>query len=97
MPGANGNSRPGVFDFRHACDHHDGCYQGLDRFGKNATISRRSCDNTFLADMNASCREQHRFPLFTDNGRRCLVTAQVYHAAVRALGQPYYRGSGSKA
>src|SRR5829696_2089452 len=31
LPGAGIDSVPGLFDFRHACTHHDGCYQGLNR------------------------------------------------------------------
>ena len=44
LPGAGIDSVPGLFDFRHACTHHDGCYQGFDRAGGTAVIDRARCD-----------------------------------------------------
>jgi Prokaryotic phospholipase A2. len=83
-----------VFDFLHACIHHDGCYQGLNRAGDPARISRFSCDNTFLADMRASCEVPRT--TFPANLKRCRDTAVLYYAAVRIFGGKSYQGSGSR-
>lgn len=95
-PGARINSQPGVFDFLHACIHHDGCYGGYDRFGDpDATISRLRCDNTFLADMRASCAEEHQSDPNSQTAMQCRNTATLYYTAVRLFGRQFYRGGGS--
>ncbi|MGI9002995.1 MAG: phospholipase A2 [Pseudonocardia sp.] len=93
-PGATVDRVPGVFDFGHACIHHDGCYQGLDRTGEPAQISRLRCDNLFLADMRASCAEMHPNAT-TQAAQRCYNSARLYYSAVRAFGGRFFSGSAS--
>ena len=59
LPGAAIDSVPGLFDFRHACTHHDGCYQGLNRAGEQAVTDRLRCDDLFRTDLTASCEYLH--------------------------------------
>ena len=59
LPGAAIDSVPGLFDFRHACTHHDGCYQGFDRMGGATVIDRLRCDELFRTDLTASCEYLH--------------------------------------
>lgn len=94
-PGAGIDRVAGVFDFEHACIHHDGCYQGLNRNGDPATISRFRCDNLFLADMRASCTEMHGTAT-TRAAKRCRDAANLYYSAVRIFGGSGYTGSGSR-
>lgn len=59
-PGANTNAVRGIFDFGHACVHHDGCYIGFPRNGRPTNwATRAQCDSWFLYDMQASCRYLH--------------------------------------
>ena len=90
-PGAKINTVPGVFDFTHACIHHDGCYTGFPRDGRPAYwVSRLQCDSWFLGDLQASCRWQHGTDLnATWAGRQCATWASVYHRAVRTFGTGY--------
>ena len=62
LPGAAIDELPGVFDFRHACIHHGGCYQGLDRDGDPAVVDRLRCDQLFRTDLHASCVVLHGAP-----------------------------------
>jgi Prokaryotic phospholipase A2 len=96
IPGATLDSVPGVFDFQHACIHHGGCYQGLDRRGAPATIDRLRCDQLFHADLQASCGVMHGK---STNWRaeECRSTADSYYEVVRSFGTAYYTGSGSAA
>ncbi|HEY5877314.1 MAG TPA: hypothetical protein VIU11_00290 [Nakamurella sp.] len=56
-PGARISTVPGIFDFTHACIHHDGCYTGFPRDGRPTYwVSRLQCDGWFLGDLQASCR-----------------------------------------
>lgn len=71
------NWAPGVFNFTHACQHHDGCY--VRRFSS----SRLQCDNWFLADMTASCATGSTMWF---NRSACLAIAASYYAGVRACG-----------
>lgn len=66
----------GVFEFTHACQHHDGCYRH--HFGTRAV-----CDRRFRADMVAGCAW---FNL------ACRTMAYAYYAGVRALGAGAYLG-----
>jgi hypothetical protein len=96
IPGAAIDAVPGVFDFQHACIHHGGCYEGLDRQGDPAVIDRLHCDTLFRADLVASCVALHG----TSTGWRakeCESTAQAYYAVVRSFGATYYTGSGNPA
>lgn len=88
------NSVAGVFDFKHACTHHDGCYGGFQREGSPTYwVSRSQCDTWFLFDMQASCRWQHGDqPEATENGRTCLRSATTYHQIARIFGRPNYAG-----
>ncbi len=93
-PGININSVAGVFNFRHACIHHDGCYTG---FPLNGTptwwTSRSQCDSWFLYDMEASCRWQHGSnPYATAAGRQCMQWAANYFYAVRTFASGAYKG-----
>lgn len=93
-PGANVNAIAGIFDFGHACKHHDGCYIGFPRNGA-ATYwtSRSQCDAWFLYDMQASCRWQHGpDPATTWIGRQRQQWASNYLWAVRAYGASGYKG-----
>lgn len=73
-----------IFQFSHACQHHDGCY--LQQWG-----SRAQCDSWFLNDMKASCR--------TGSTRwyarsLCYSIAVVYYIGVRYCGYySYHRKS----
>ena len=96
MPGASIDSVPGLFDFRHACIHHGGCYEGLDRHGGTAVIDRLRCDQLFRADLEASCTYLHGRA--TDwRATECGHAARSYYEIVRAFGAPYYEGSGEPA
>jgi len=94
LPGAAIDSVPGLFDFRHACTHHDGCYQGLDRMGGAAVIDRLRCDELFRTDLAASCEYLHGA---THNwrARECESTADAYYAVARSFGRTYYTGTGN--
>ena len=93
-PGANVNAVSGIYDFGHACKHHDGCYIGFPRNGvATYWVSRWQCDAWFLYDMQASCRWQHGSnPSATWAGRQCEQWASNYHWAVRTYGSSGYKG-----
>ena len=96
VPGAGIDALPGLFDFRHACIHHGGCYQGLDRAGDPAVIDRNRCDALFRTDLVASCAVVHGSS--TDwRAKECESTAEAYYAVARSFGATYYTGSGSPA
>lgn len=79
---------PGVFNFNHACKHHDGCYTGFPRKGvPTYWVSRRQCDDWFYDDMIASCKE-YEWDMFD----LCRNSAELYYGAVRAEGGPGYQG-----
>lgn len=90
-PGARISTVPGIFDFTHACIHHDGCYTGFPRQGRPTYwVSRLQCDTWFLGDMQASCRWQHGSnPSATWAGRQCTTWASIYYRAVRTFGTGY--------
>lgn len=89
-PGAKISSVPGIFDFTHACIHHDGCYIGFPRDGRPTYwVSRLQCDTWFLGDLQASCRWQHGNVLSSWAGRQCSTWASVYYRAVRVFGTGY--------
>jgi hypothetical protein len=96
IPGATLDSVPGVFDFRHACIHHSGCYQGLDRQGAPAAIDRLRCDQLFRVDLQASCTVTYGT---STNWRaeECRSTAETYYEVVRSFGAAYYTGPGNRA
>jgi phospholipase A2-like protein len=96
IPGATLDSVPGVFDFRHACVHHSGCYQGLDRQGAPARIDRLRCDQLFRADLQASCAVTYGTSTNWRAGE-CRSTAETYYEVVRSFGATYYAGSGNRA
>ncbi len=84
------NSLPGVFNFAHACKHHDGCYAGFPSSGKPTYwVSRYTCDQWFLNDMRASCAWQHGFAPARWN---CENYARTYYSTVRALAWYAYKG-----
>jgi hypothetical protein len=93
LPGAAVDSVSGLFDFRHACTHHDGCYLGLDRMGDAAAIDRVRCDELFRTDLFASCEHLHGT---SQNWRalECRSTADAYHAVARSFGRTHYAGTG---
>ena len=92
-PGININSVAGIFNFRHACIHHDGCYKGFPRNGvATYWVSRSQCDAWFLYDMQASCRWQHGDPYASWAGRQCMQWAANYHWAVRTYASGAYTG-----
>jgi hypothetical protein len=93
LPGAAIDSVSGLFDFRHACIHHDGCYQGFDRMGDTAVIDRMRCDELFRVDLTASCEYLHGTSQ-NWRARECASTADAYHAVARSFGRTYYAGSG---
>lgn len=90
-PGANVSRVPGIFDFTHACIHHDGCYIGFPRDGRPTYwVSRSQCDSWFFGDLQAGCRWQHGpNPNATWAGRQCATWASVYYQAVRTFGTGY--------
>ena len=93
LPGAAIDSVPGLFDFRHACIHQDGCYQGFDRMGDPAVIDRVRCDELFHTDLTASCEYLHGTSQ-NWRARECESTANAYHAVARSFGRSYYTGTG---
>lgn len=96
LPGAAIDEVPGLFNFRHACIHHGGCYQGLDRDGDPAVIDRSRCDELFRADLEASCTVV--FGRSTDRrAQECDTAAESYYAIARSFGASYYTGSGDPA
>ena len=88
------NAVPGIYDFGHACKHHDGCYTGFPRNGQPTYwVSRSQCDAWFLYDMQASCRWQHGAnPSSSWAGRQCEQWASNYLLAVRTYGSGGYHG-----
>ncbi len=72
---------PRVFDFSHACQHHDGCYRGH-------WASRATCDRRFLDDMRASCRTS---TTRWWNRPSCHGWAWTYFAGVRMVGATPWR------
>jgi Prokaryotic phospholipase A2 len=93
LPGAAIDAVPGLFDFRHACIHHGGCYQGLDRGGSPAVVDRVRCDQLFRRDLEASCSEMYGSS--TDRrAQECDASAKSYYAIARSFGAQYYTGSG---
>ena len=93
LPGAAIDSVSGLFDFRHACIHHDGCYQGFDRMGSSAVIDRVRCDELFRTDLTASCEYLHGISQ-NWRARECESTANAYYAVARSFGRTYYAGTG---
>ena len=93
LPGAGIDSVPGLFDFRHACTHHGGCYQGFDRTGGTAVIDRVRCDELFRTDLAASCEYLHGTAQ-NWRARECESTANAYYAVARSFGRAYYTGTG---
>jgi hypothetical protein len=93
LPGAAIDEVPGLFDFRHACIHHGGCYQGLDRSGAPAAVDRLRCDQLFHTDLTASCVVLHGTST-NWRARECESTAEAYYNVARSFGGPYYTGSG---
>ena len=93
LPGAAIDSVSGLFDFRHACIHHDGCYQGFDRTGDAAVIDRTRCDELFRTDLAASCEYLHGTSQ-NWRARECESTANAYYAVARSFGRTYYTGTG---
>lgn len=82
------SSTSGVFNFYHACVHHDGCYIGFPVNGRPTRwISRASCDVNFYSDMTASCQ-------YTPAANRswCYAQRDLYYQLVRRLGSPFYKG-----
>ena len=88
------DSMPGIFNFNHPCDHHDGCYGGSSRTGASPYwVSRQTCDSLFKADMIASCKWQHGSDLTkTWSARRCAGFTDTYYNAVRKSGKGSYKG-----
>ena len=66
----------GVYDFKHACNHHDICYRN--RWG------RSYCDNTFWNEMIRSC--QSRYAWYNPQRQWCYQAAGVYWVAVASFG-----------
>ena len=93
LPGAAIDSVSGLFDFRHACTHHDGCYQGFDRMGDAAVIDRMRCDERFQTDLAASCEYLHGTSQ-NWRARECESTANAYYAVARSFGRTYFTGTG---
>lgn len=77
------DSAPGVFNFNHACDHHDGCYG-------NHWASRLGCDNEFWSDMEATC--VNMWAWWHPSRPLCRSVRDTYYAGVRALGYVAYNG-----
>lgn len=72
----------GVFNFTHACQHHDGCY-------RNHWADRYTCDQWFLNDMYASCGTGDTWGV---NRWTCRAIARTYYWGVRNLGVSAYYG-----
>ena len=66
----------GVYNFKHACNHHDICYRN--RWG------RSYCDNTFWREMINQC--QRNYGWWNPQRNWCYQAAGVYWVAVRSFG-----------
>jgi hypothetical protein len=75
------------FDFTTPCMHHDQCYGA--NHGTNEVI-RKSCDDTFLAEMTKYCKDHWRW--WQGQYYDCLGTAAIYYAGVRVGGWLYFYG-----
>ncbi len=84
--------QPGVFDFGHACAHHDYCYM-FHRYTTGQPATQGGCDGRFRADMEATCAQMHPNVLdpiqFTFRGT-CLAAAAGYHAGVAVGGLVFW-------
>lgn len=85
---------PGIFNFNHPCDHHDGCYGGTSRTGKSPYwVSRKQCDSLFHADMIAACKWTHGTKYGKSRAAKsCAGFANTYYNAVRNKGKKSYKG-----
>ncbi len=84
----------GMYDFKHACDHHDGCYIGFPRKGiPTYWVSKDQCDRWFRDDMRESCREDHPPGVRGQPSNRdvCMQWANTYFDAVQRFGGPWYK------
>lgn len=71
-------------DFKPVCDKHDACY------APESTTDRLVCDDVFRTDLLAACTA-------SPTVGACNAQAEVYYRGVRALGRPFYEGSGDPA
>lgn len=71
---------PGVFNFTHACQHHDGCYV-------NHWAAKNTCDGWFFNDMIASCGTSSTLLV---NRPSCYSWASTYWAGVQLCGNYSY-------
>ena len=71
----------GLFDFRHACAHHDYAY-------RTHWTSRSAADSYFRTAMEAECRNRH--PWYSLKLGSCLRVKDGYYLAVRTFGGPAY-------
>ncbi|HYP25069.1 MAG TPA: phospholipase A2 [Actinomycetota bacterium] len=72
---------PGLYDFRHACAHHDYAY-------RTHWVSRATADTYFRWAMESECRNRH--PWYSSNLGKCLAVKEVYYFFVRRFGQSAY-------
>jgi hypothetical protein len=82
----------GVFDFGHACAHHDYCYM-FHRYTTGQPATQSGCDSRFRADMDATCVQMHPNPFdpiqLAARGA-CLTTSAAYHAGVAVGGLVFW-------
>lgn len=74
---------PGLYDFRHACAHHDYAY-------RTHWTSKAAADSYFRTAMEAECRNRH--PWWSPSLGACLKVRDAYYYAVRWFGGPAYNG-----
>lgn len=75
-----------LFDFTHACSHHDSCYihkQGV----TSDSNGRLRCDSLFKQDMHEMCNHHSDLPWM------CRRVADLYYLGVRAFGEYSWENS----
>lgn len=73
----------GVFDFRHACTHHDYAY-------RTHWQSKASADSAFYWAMTSHCRNRHAW--YSPRLGACLDVRSTYYLGVKYLGLPAWNG-----
>ena len=79
---------PVPYDFKSACNDHDYCYDDLWYGG--GENGRYACDIFFVNRMSAWCNSYYGAWYLAWQRGQCGLTAQVYYAAVRQFGGPYF-------
>ena len=94
-PGTNGCTLspdvgylPVFYNFHRPCDGHDLCYR--DKPYGDTSGGRKACDDAFRAAMKAWCNGHYGHWWQIPARVTCRGVADVYYAAVRAFGGPFF-------